>query len=460
MDLASCEQAAQVMHTAPVAHNANNVQPCHCNAHPGMRARVGPRLRRPSYGLLLWLAVLAPCIAVAAEPDLGSARELVQQGQYKQAYDLLVPLETTQADNVAFDLLLAEAALETGNAEQAKRLFERALEAQPDSLEARLGLGRAYLALGEDARALIELESVLNIDDLPPDLHGQAEAYADAAEQLMQGDPLSTNAHAEIAAGRYLPRGEPSEGFARLRVGVGLNYHFSDAYSFNSSLQVQRGFYAESGDLRGRMGFNYRSGDNQTRFEWTSRRRQRPNGLSFNYHAARVEWRRSNDADSQFKVGARLSQNNVPASLVGQLDRNQRAGDLTVGYEHAFADGQASISANVLMGREWARRGGIDGDADFHGLDAEAQFTLGDDTSLWIGGLWRHNRFSLPRPGDDPDMLVRRRDDLYELFAGLTWQLPHDWSLSPEVLYVRDRGNIASNHYTSTEATLSLRKDF
>ena len=55
---------------------------------------------------------------------------------------------------------------------------------------------------------------------------------------------------------------------------------------------------------------------------------------------------------------------------------------------------------------------------------------------------------------------MRRRDDLYELFAGLAWQLPQDWSLSPEVLYLRDRGNIDSNHYSSTEVSLSLRKDF
>ena len=47
-----------------------------------------------------------------------------------------------------------------------------------------------------------------------------------------------------------------------------------------------------------------------------------------------------------------------------------------------------------------------------------------------------------------------------DLFAGLTWQLPQDWSLSPEVLYLRDRGNIDSNHYSSTEVSLSLRKDF
>ena len=453
-------KAPQVMRTACAVLYASLIHRHSCSALAGP-----PHIkhRRLAPIGLLWLASLAPSIAAAAEVELGPARELVQEGQYKQAYDLLAPLEATQANNAAFDLLLAEAALETGNAEQAKRLFERALEAEPDSLEAHLGLGRAYLALGEDARALIELENVLYLDDLPPDLEGQAEAYADAAEQLMQGDPLSTRAHFQVGAGRYLPGAGTNENFGTLRAGAGLTYQMSDHYSFNASVEGQHSFYPDSGDTnsyRGRIGFSRISGDNQTHFELTSRSRRRPSGASLNDHAASVEWRRSLDANNQFRLGAQLSQVNVPDSLVGQLDRNQRAGELVAGMEHAFADGHASISGNLLLGREWSRRGGIDGDADFHGVDAEVQFTLGENTSMWVGGLWRHNRFSLLRPNDDPDVLVRRRDDLYELFAGLAWQLPHDWSLSPEVLYLRDRGNIASNHYTSTEFTLSLRKDF
>lgn len=409
------------------------------------------------------LAVVFAASASAAEVELGPAHDFMQQGQYQQAYDLLLPLEATEAEDPAFDLLLAEAALETGNAEKARLVYERVLAARPDSLEAHLGLGRAYLALGEDARALIELESVLNVDDLPPDLQGQAEAYADAAEQLMQGERLSTNAHAQVGAGRYLPRDGDDESFGQLGAGAGLTYQSSDALSFNASVQGQHDFYDKSSDTnsyRGRIGVNFISGNSQTHFELTSRRRQRPSGASLNDHAASVQWRRSTDADNQFRLGARISQVNVPDSLVGQLDRNQRAADMTLGYEHALADGSASLSVNVLLGREWSRRGGIDGDADFHGLDAEVQFTLGENTSAWLGGLWRHNRFSQLRPNDDLGVLVRRRDDLYELFAGLAWQLPHDWSLSPEVLYVRDRGNIASNHYTSTEVVLSLRKDF
>ena len=77
------------------------------------------------------------------------------------------------AQAAAPDLTKAEQLLQAGQAAQAKVLFEQALEADPSSVGAHLGLGRAYYALGEYARARIEFETVLQYDNLPKDLHGQ-----------------------------------------------------------------------------------------------------------------------------------------------------------------------------------------------------------------------------------------------------------------------------------------------
>ena len=102
------------MQTASSMYSAIHATSCHCNPHLCTCALV--RLQRPTASLLLWLALFAPCTAFAAEADLGPAREMVQQGQYKQAYELLAPLESAGTGNAEFNLLLAEAALETGNA--------------------------------------------------------------------------------------------------------------------------------------------------------------------------------------------------------------------------------------------------------------------------------------------------------------------------------------------------------
>ena len=129
-------------------------------------------------------------LAQAATADLTRGRQLMTDGRYQEAYELLQPFEADGKSDAAFNLLLGEAALRTQRAEQAKALFERSLALQPDSIEAHLGLGRAYLGLGDYASAKIEFETVIRFDDLPPDLQLQAEIYAAAAQGYAQGKRL------------------------------------------------------------------------------------------------------------------------------------------------------------------------------------------------------------------------------------------------------------------------------
>src|SRR5512137_1506529 len=107
------------------------------------RRRAWPRLR--AIGVALGLAVASP--AIAADADLARAGQLVQDGKYQEAYDLLAPFEAAAKGDAAFNALLGQAALRTGRPDEAVKLFERSLAASPSSPEAHLGLARAYLAL-------------------------------------------------------------------------------------------------------------------------------------------------------------------------------------------------------------------------------------------------------------------------------------------------------------------------
>ena len=69
----------------------------------------------------------------------------------------------------------------------ARVAFGEALEADPSSVEAHLGLARAYYGLGEYSRAVIEFEKVLSFDNLPRDLLEQAAVYEQAAEDYAAG---------------------------------------------------------------------------------------------------------------------------------------------------------------------------------------------------------------------------------------------------------------------------------
>ena len=100
-----------------------------------------PRRRRAWQGLLLAGLLAAQGVVLAATADLTRGRQLITDGRYQDAYELLQPFEADNKTDAAFNVLLGEAALRTQRAEQAKALFERSLALQPDSIEAHLGLG-------------------------------------------------------------------------------------------------------------------------------------------------------------------------------------------------------------------------------------------------------------------------------------------------------------------------------
>jgi len=201
------------------------------------------RRRKASIGLMVVALLAFQGAVMAAAADLSRARQLVGEGRYQDAYELLLPFEATAKDDAAFNLLLGEAALRTQRAEQAKTIFERNLALQPDSVEAHLGLGRAYLALGDYGRAKIEFETVLRFDDLPPDLESQVEIYAEAARAYAEGRRLLSRGYAIVGYGNYrvgaVGGGPRNDAFFAARVGGSLNYELEDSFSLDGSLDYR-----------------------------------------------------------------------------------------------------------------------------------------------------------------------------------------------------------------------------
>src|SRR3989475_7348094 len=122
---------------------------------------------------LLW----AFAFATWAQADIVAQGEaLVRAGRYADAYQLLEPHEDRLAGDIRFDYLLARAALETGRPSKASFIYERILAQEPNYVGVRLEMGRAYLALGDYARAKLEFETVMRFENLPPGLRKQADA--------------------------------------------------------------------------------------------------------------------------------------------------------------------------------------------------------------------------------------------------------------------------------------------
>lgn len=414
--------------------------------------------------------VLLHALAGAAEAELERARRLLAEGKYAQAYELLQPLQATTRDDAAFGLLLGEAALRTGRAQEARALFEAALAGQPGSVEAHLGLGRAYLALGDYARAKIEFETVLRFDDLPPDLETQAEIYAEAARAYAEGRRLLSSGYAMVGYGNYRvgsvgggPRNDP---FYSARVGGRLNVELDDGYALVGSLDYRFRDYDAQGrrndsDLRWNGAVSRNVGEGNWIGGLRGRVSYRGDGIYRNDFGAYGQYRLRLDEDNQVAAGLELRQRRYPGNS-RLRERTRNIVEATGSWTHALAGGKASFTLAAQAGREFNTER-ADGDANFFGLSPSLNFSITENLGGFAFVWWQNDRYNVERLGAPGDGLVgigTRNDNLYEVGGGLTWQFLPNWSLNPEILYIRDQSNILAANYSSTEVWITLRWDF
>lgn len=71
-------------------------------------------------------------------------------------------------DNVPLLLLFGEACIDAWNIDEGRRVFEKALTLQPESVDAQLGVARILLKTGNASEALVRIEAVQKKQALPP----------------------------------------------------------------------------------------------------------------------------------------------------------------------------------------------------------------------------------------------------------------------------------------------------
>jgi tetratricopeptide (TPR) repeat protein len=428
--------------------------------------------RRPrSLGLRVGLGavLLWPCLAWAA-PDLPQARQLLAEGRYAQAYELLQPQLASGHDDAAFQLLMGEAALRTSRAQEAQAAFERALALQPGSVDAHLGLGRAYLALGDYARAKIEFETVLRFDDLPPDLESQAEIYAEAARGYAEGRRLLSSGYAMLGYGNYrigsAGGGPRNDAFYAARLGGRLNYELDNAYALVGSLDYRFRDYDEASrrndsDLRWNGAVSRNVGEANWIAGVRGRVSYRGDGIYRNDFGVYGDYRLRLDEDNQVAAGLEVRQRRYPSNS-RLRERTRNIVEATGSWTRSLFEGKASFALAGQAGREFNTER-ADGDANFFGLSPSLNFSITENLGGFVFGWWQNDRYNVERLGAPGDSLVgigTRNDNLYEVGGGLTWQFAPRWSLNPEILYIRDSSNVLAARYSSTEIWITLRLDF
>lgn len=438
--------------------------------------RAGSRGWWAALASFLMLHVCAP--ALAAEPDLALAERLVAEKRYQEADDLLAPFAQTQGQSPSFTYLAGRAALGVKQPERARALLAKSIEMDPDSVAAHLALGRAYFELGMFAEAKLAFETVFNFDNLPQDLESQARIYAEAAESYLEtGRRLQSFGYAATGVGRYrvnstrgtnaLGGGDRRDTFYNARLGGGLNYLLDEDYALDASLDYRFRYFdnpdtRNDSDLRWRFAGSRAMDEGNLALGVRGRVSYRGDGIHRNDYGVFTNYRYRLDPDNQVSVGAELRRRRYPE---GRLrERTFSTAVANVGWVHSLAEGRASVSVNAHAGYNFATDR-PDGDSAVYGLIGQVDFTLTESVSGFVFGWWEHDSFDAERIHFHPDAIdqgvsMRRQDNLYEVGAGLVWDLGRGWSLRPELLYVRDQSNAIAFNYSSIEGWINVWVNF
>jgi tetratricopeptide (TPR) repeat protein len=432
-----------------------------------------------SLALLSIHAAFAAEQSQASSTELTHARQLLHDGKYAEAYDLLSPMADASRGDPGFDYLFGRAALGTGHAEQAKELFEASIAAQPYSPPTHLALGRALFALGRYAEAKIEFETVFRFDNLPPDLLSQVEIYNEAAKQSLDEDKRLTGfAYVETGIGVYnvhdtvgtrtFGGADRNDTFYNLRAGGGFNYALDNGYALSGSLDYRFRYYDNSdsrddSDLRWNIGGSRSFGDNNLSAGFRGRTSYRGSGNYRNDAGVYVDYRYRLDPANALDFDLLYSRRHYPSAPSSTWTRTSAIG--TAGWNHSFMDGRASFTLDGRFGR-YVSTTLPDGNSDLYGASASFDFTFSDTVDWGCHFWWEHNAYDDEQLHFHPDtldntILAQRNDNLYEIGTYLTWQFAPSWTLRPQLLWIHDRSNADIGfNYASTEFFVNVRKSF
>ena len=432
--------------------------------------------------LLIMLAATS-ATALAEDPDLAKAQELLNAGRAAEAYTLLAPHEDAQAGDTRFDYLLGVSALDSGKPDKATLAFERVLAVDPNFAGARLDMARAYFQLGDLSRAKAEFETVLKLN--PPEAARLTiDRYLEAIAQREKAKQTVATAFAEFTIG-HDSNVNNSTSQAQIAVPALGNLVFtlnptnvqrSDSYALLAAgADIAHEFspgYAVFGGASGR----FRSNSSADQFDYKSAEGHGGIAISgqstlFKAILSAENFYLDNAANrNSVGLGADLRYQINPANFANVFGQHTRyrfqtealsvnSFDQTligVGWQRLFDDGRSVFSATVFGGKEDAVNGRADGDKDILGLRLGGQLNLRENLDVFASGGWQHGDYKQQNVA----FQTTREDKLVDAVAGFVWRLDKAWSVRPQVLYIQNDSNIPIYAYKRTDYSVTLRYDF
>ncbi len=430
-------------------------------------------------GLLLFVFALA----AAADGLTDRARRLLEARQAREAYELLLPLESQRAGDPEYDYLLGIAALDAGEPERAVFALERVLAVQPDNALARAEIARAYFVLGERETARREFQTV-RAQPIPADAKETVERFlsAIAAAETTRlegffelGIGADSNVNSATSSTQVFVPALPLIGPTVLQLDSASTRRHDTLTSVSTGLNFTRKL-SEDWSLVGAAAGAWRLNHDEDRFDtatadaslgarWARGKEAFTLGgqlQDFEINSTRfretrglvAQWQHSYDERRQATLYGQHAQLRYPTQTVRNADRDI----VGVAYAQAFAGTYSPmLFASAYGGREKERMDGVPylGHEPW-GLRLGGQLRLGGGWSAFGTAICEERRYG----GPQPSFLITRKDRQADLNAGVSYLFRPGTTFIAQVAHTDNRSNFELARFRRTVGTLSIRFTF
>jgi tetratricopeptide (TPR) repeat protein len=429
---------------------------------------------------VLAIAFIAQAASASADALTERARRLIDQGQSKAAYELLLPQEGARAGDPEFDYLLGLAANDAGDPERAVFALERVLAVQPGNTLARAEIAKAYFAMGERDTARREFETVRK-QPIPPQAKETIDRFLSAisAAEVTQvtgfvefglgydsnvnsatgANQIAIPALAGIVATLDSSATSKADKFATLSGGLNITHLLTKEFALVGGAagaikanDTENRFDTTSVDAN--FGGRWASGADAVTLGGQYQTFQLDHATYRNTSGGVLQWQHSYDTRSQVTLYGQYAELRYPTQSI--RDANRKI--LGTAFAHVFdGDAQPVLFASVYGGREDELAPDVPhlGHVPF-GVRLGGQVRLSPGLSAFANTSLEHRKYG----GPEPLFLVRRQDNQFDVSGGLSYVIRPGTTLIGQIAHTDNHSNVEIDKFRRTVATLSLRFNF
>ena len=418
----------------------------------------------------------------AVTEKTAQASSLIKSGDYNAAYQLLEPLEPEFSGDVDYDYLLGVAAVESGHVTRGIFALERVLAITPNNINARAEIAKAHFKLGEADTSKAEFQNILT-EKPSEEVAKSVEKYMSAIDKALGltttfaayldfGLGYDTNVNSATSASSVAAPGfgggnftltsaarEKSDGFINISGGISFRHPLSNTVAVfgtvNGNTHInnsETAFDTSTLDFNGGFQFKknidtYTIAAQDSHFDLDTVNFRRAYGLT-------GQWQRDFDQSNQGSLYTQISRLEYHGNEIRDANRYV----IGSGWAHVFGGDKTPV---VFVGAYIGQENTLDSRADFlsndiYGLRSGGQLSITPKLVAYGSLGYEARRYNKT----DPAFLKTRSDDQYDASLGLRFLPAHNWSIKPQISYIKNDSNIVINQFERTIVSINARKDF